>query len=65
MIPRPYNLYTPTKTATGKGGFEEALGTGRLIWGIPRVHENETFLIVKIAEPVKIGDVVTAKEEIT
>ena len=52
------NLYRPTRTADGQGGFTAALGTARAFWGAVVVHETETRLLYRAGSDVAVEDVV-------
>lgn len=55
-------IFRPTRTDLGGGKFGEALGTGRVFWGVLRFQENTTSVVVDAREEVRVGDIVEVAE---
>lgn len=53
----PFNRYRPTKTPK-PGGYAESFSSPTTIWGVTRIHQNQTQMIVDIEEDVEINDVI-------
>ncbi len=62
---QPFNKYRPTRTASGRGGHTEVLGTATLLWGIMVFPEDEIKMIVDVDEDVIVGDIVTTEDDTT
>lgn len=63
MTFQPYQIYTPTRTTDGAGGYTEALITARTIWASTQIHNTEITLTADAREVVLPDDVVVISAE--
>lgn len=53
----PFTRYRKNRTSDGEGGFTESATNAELIYGVVRIYEAETYVVIDSQEDVKTEDI--------
>lgn len=58
MTFNPVTVYRPVRASDGAGGFTEAMGDGRTVYGSLQIDESAVSMVIEASEDVARDDLV-------